>query len=77
MKKQLAEILGIDLEVINKLNENYLIDPRALSRFIIVEEYKDIKKTNPNRSNTDIYIELSIKHKVSESAIYKWVKSYF
>jgi hypothetical protein len=76
MKKQLAEILGIDLEVINKLNENYLIDPRALSRFIIVEEYKDIKKTNPNRSNTDIYIELSIKHKVSESAIYKWVKSY-
>jgi hypothetical protein len=76
MKKQLAEILGIDLEVINKLNENYLIDPRALSRFIIVEEYKEIKKTNPNRSNTDIYIELSIKHKVSESAIYKWVKSY-
>jgi hypothetical protein len=76
MKKQLAEILGIDLQVINKLNENYLIDPRALSRFIIVEEYKDIKKTNPNRSNTDIYIELSIKHKVSESAIYKWVKSY-
>jgi hypothetical protein len=76
MKKQLAEILGIDLQVINKLNENYLIDPRALSRFIIVEEYKEIKKTNPNRSNTDIYIELSIKHKVSESAIYKWVKSY-
>jgi hypothetical protein len=76
MKKQLAEILGIDLQVINKLNENYLIDPRALSRFIIVEEYKGIKKTNPNRSNTDIYIELSIKHKVSESAIYKWVKSY-
>lgn len=76
MKKQVAKILNIDLETVNVFFENYLIDFRSMSRLIIVHEYKELKEANPDRSNTDIYLELSIKHKVSESAVYKWVKAY-
>lgn len=76
MKKQIAEILNVDVETVNLFFDSYLIDFRSMSRFIIINEYKEIKKANPNRSNTDIYLELSVKHRVSESAVYKWVKAY-
>lgn len=76
MKTQVAKILNVDLETVNVFFDNYLIDFRSMSRLIIVHEYKELKKANPNRSNTDIYLELSIKHRVSESAVYKWVKAY-
>jgi hypothetical protein len=75
MKKELSNHLGINLETINLLFDNYLIDPKSVTRFLIMKEYEEIKKKQPS-SNTDIYLELADKHRVCESSIYKWIKLY-
>ena len=76
MKKELSNHLGINLETINLLFDNYLIDPKSVTRFLIMKEYEEIKKKQPSRSNTDIYLESADKHRVCESSIYKWIKLY-
>jgi hypothetical protein len=76
MKKELSNYLGIDLETINLLFDNYLIDPKSVTRFLIMKEYEEIKSKEPSRSNTDIYLELADKYRVCESSIYKWIKLY-
>ena len=76
MKKELSNYLGIDLETINLLFDNYLIDPKSVTRFLIMKEYEEIKSKEPSRSNTDIYLELADKYRVCESSIYIWIKLY-
>ena len=76
MREELAKLTGVDREVIDKLFNEFLIDGQAASRYIVRNEFKEIKKAQPKRSNADIYFELSEKHRVSESTVYKWVTNY-
>lgn len=77
MKEQISELTNIDKSIIDDLFKKGLIDPRSAAKFLLVEEYKTIKALNPELSNSMIYFDLSEKHKVSESTVYKWVNSYF
>lgn len=76
MRKELSELLKVDIETVNKFFDNYLVDPRNVTRYFIMKEFKQIKSKNPDRSNNDIYLELSEKHNVCESSVYKWVRQY-
>ena len=76
MIKDVANLLGLDEALIKELFNCGLIDPRSGARFLLVNDYKQMRKDNPEMTNGDIYFELSEKHNVSESTAYKWVNDY-
>ena len=75
-KERISELLKIDLEVIEKLFNEGLIDPRGISKYLLCSDFKELKKQKPEAKNLDLYTELSIKYNLSESAVYKWVNNY-
>ena len=60
----------------NLLFDSYLIDHKSATKFIVTKEYEQLKEQT-NKSNTQIYFELSEKHRISENTVYKWVTNYF
>jgi hypothetical protein len=75
-REQLSDLLSIDLEVINKLFNEGLLDPRGLRVFLIKAEFKAMKEANPDLTDYKITKELGYKHDLSKSTVYKWVTNY-
>ena len=72
MRKEIALYLKIDKPVIDKLFDLGLIDVSNVNAYLIYKEFLEMKKQQPNTSNHAIHNELSAKHGVSPSSIYKW-----
>jgi transposase len=76
MKNEIAKILNISRETIDLLCKHHLIDSRSCLKLLLKNDFKEMKVDSPQMTNADIYFELSEKHKVSESTVYKWVNDY-
>lgn len=75
MRKKLSELIGIEIETINKLFDLGFIDPTTVNAFIVYNEYLEMKKET-NESDHFIHSELAAKHNVSNSSVYKWCRMF-
>ena len=76
MRKDVAKYLGLQKELVDIFFDNFLIDPKSAKRFLVTKEYELLRSTT-DKSNSQIYFELSEKHEICENTVYKWVTNYF